>query len=93
MMSAALLEWLNKSGAETSGLRIGPSPHGGLGAFAARDFKAGEALASIPHACVVDTTFSSARLTCSVRPKVGCGPCSDERMLAWLAAPDGECGR
>ena len=48
---------------------------------------------SIPHACVVDTTFSPARLTCSVRPKDGCGPCSDERMLAWLAAPDGECGR
>ena len=44
----------------------------------------------IPHACVVDTTFSPARLTCSIRPKVGCGPCSDERMLAWL---DGECRR
>ena len=48
---------------------------------------------SIPHACVADTAFSPAHLTCSVRPKVGCGPCSDERMLAWLAAPDGECGR
>ena len=48
---------------------------------------------SIPHACVVETTFSPARLTCSVKPQVGCGPCSDERMLAWLAAPDGECGR
>ena len=48
---------------------------------------------SIPHACVVDTTFSPARLSCSVRPKVGCGPCSDDGMLAWLAAPDGECGR
>ena len=48
---------------------------------------------SMPHACVVDTTFSPARLTCSVRPNVGCGPCSDERMLAWLAAPDGEWGR
>ena len=48
---------------------------------------------SIPHACVADTAFSPAHLTCSVRPKVGCGPCSDDRMLAWLAAPDGECGR
>ena len=48
---------------------------------------------SIPHACVADTAFSPAHLTCSVRPKVGCGPCSDERMLAWLAAPDCECGR
>ena len=48
---------------------------------------------SIPHACVADTAFSPAHLTCSVRPKVGCGPCSDERMLAWLVAPDGECGR
>ena len=48
---------------------------------------------SIPHACVADTAFSPARLTCSVRPKVGCGPCSDDGMLAWLAAPDGECGR
>ena len=45
---------------------------------------------STPHACVVDTTFSPARLTCSVRPKMGCGPCSDDKMLAWL---DGECGR
>ena len=45
---------------------------------------------SIPHACIADTTFSPARLTCSVRPKVGCGPCSDRRMLAWL---DGECNR
>ena len=48
---------------------------------------------SIPHACVADTTFCPAHLTCSVRPKVGCGPCSDDEMLAWLAAPDGECGR
>ena len=48
---------------------------------------------SIPHACVADTAFSPAHLTCSVRPKVGCGPCSDDGMLAWLAAPDGECGR
>ena len=45
---------------------------------------------STPHACVVDTTFSPARLTCSVRPKIGCGPCSDDKMLSWL---DGECSR
>ena len=48
---------------------------------------------SIPHACVADTAFSPVHLTCSVRPNVGCGPCSDERMLAWLTAPDGKCGR
>ena len=48
---------------------------------------------SIPHACVVDTVFFPAHLSCSVRPTVGYGPCSDERMLAWLAAPDGEWGR
>lgn len=46
---------------------------------------------SIPHHCEVSS--SPHWLTCSVRPKVGCGPCSDEGMLAWLAAPDGECGR
>ena len=48
---------------------------------------------SIPHACVADTAFSPAQLTCSVRPDIGSGPCSDEGMLAWLAAPDGEWGR
>ena len=46
---------------------------------------------SIPHHCEVNC--SSHWLTCSVRPKVASGPCSDEGMLAWLAAPDGECGR
>ena len=45
---------------------------------------------SIPHACVANT--ATHWLTCSVRPKVGSGPCSDEGMLAWLAAPDGEYG-
>ena len=48
---------------------------------------------SIPHACIADTAFSPAQLTCSVRPDIGSGPCSDDGMLAWLAAPDGECGR
>ena len=43
---------------------------------------------SIPHHCEVSS--SPHWLTCSVRPKVGSGPCSDEGMLAWLAAPDGE---
>ena len=46
---------------------------------------------SIPHACVADTAFSPAQLTCSVRPDIGSGHCSDDGMLAWLAAPDGEC--
>ena len=46
---------------------------------------------SIPHHCEVSS--SPHWLTCSVRPKVGSGPCSDEGMLAWLAAPDGEWGR
>ena len=46
---------------------------------------------SISHACVANTTTHW--LTCSVRPDVGSGPCSDAGMLAWLAAPDGECGR
>ena len=45
---------------------------------------------SIPHHCEVSNS-SPHWLTCSVRPKVGSGPCSDEGMLAWLA--DGECGR
>ena len=44
-----------------------------------------------PHTCEVSS--STHWLTCSVRPKVGCGPCSDDGMLVWLAAPDGECGR
>ena len=48
---------------------------------------------SIPHACVADTAFSPAHLTCSVRPDIATGECSDDGMLAWLAAPDGECGR
>ena len=48
---------------------------------------------SIPHACVANTAYYPANLTCSIRPKVASGPCSDEGMLAWLAAPDGECGR
>ena len=48
---------------------------------------------SIPHACVANTTFSPAHLTCSVRPDIATGECSDDGMLAWLAAPDGECGR
>ena len=46
---------------------------------------------SIPHACVANLTTHW--LTCSVKPDVGCGLCSDEEMLAWLAAPDGECTR
>ena len=46
---------------------------------------------SIPHACVANT--ATHWLTCSVRPDIGCGPCSDDGMLAWLAAPDGECDR
>ena len=46
---------------------------------------------SISHACVANT--DTHWLTCSVRPDIGCGPCSDDGMLAWLAAPDGECGR
>ena len=46
---------------------------------------------SIPHHCEVSS--SPHWLTCSVRPKVGSGPCSDDGMLAWLAAPDGEWGR
>ena len=46
---------------------------------------------SIPHHCEVSS--SPHWLTCSVRPKVGSGPCSDDEMLAWLAAPDGEWGR
>ena len=46
---------------------------------------------SIPHHCEVSS--SPHWLTCSVRPKVGSGECSDEGMLAWLAAPDGEWGR
>ena len=48
---------------------------------------------SIPHACVADTAFSPAHLTCSVRPDIATGECCDDGMLAWLAAPDGECGR
>ena len=47
---------------------------------------------SIPHQCKVSSS-SPHWLTCSVRPEVGSGPCSDEGMLAWLATPDGECGR
>ena len=43
---------------------------------------------SILHHCKVSS--SPHWLTCSVRPKVASGPCSDEGMLAWLA---GECGR
>ena len=46
---------------------------------------------SVPHHCEVSS--SPHWLTCSVRPKVGSGPCSDDGMLAWLAAPDGEWGR
>ena len=46
---------------------------------------------SIPHHCEVSSS-SPHWLTCSVRPKVASGPCSDDGMLAWLAAPDGECG-
>ena len=46
---------------------------------------------SIPHHCEVSS--SPHWLTCSVTPKVGSGPCSDDGMLAWLAAPDGEWGR
>ena len=46
---------------------------------------------SISHACVANT--ATHWLTCSVRPDVGSGPCSDDGMLAWLAAPDSECGR
>ena len=45
---------------------------------------------SILHPCVANTAFSPANLTCSVRPDIASGPCSDESMLAWLAAPDGE---
>ena len=48
---------------------------------------------SIPHACVADTAFSPAHLTCSVRPDIATDECSDDGMLAWLATPDGECGR
>ena len=48
---------------------------------------------SLPHACVADTAFSPAHLTCSVRPDIATGECSDDGMLAWLAVPDGECGR
>ena len=44
---------------------------------------------SIPHHCKVSSS-SPHWLTCSVRPKVASGPCSDEDMLAWL---DSECGR
>ena len=47
---------------------------------------------SIPHHCEVSSSFPH-WLTCSVIPKVASGPCSDEGMLAWLAEPDGECGR
>ena len=47
---------------------------------------------SIPHHCEVSSS-SPHWLTCSVRPKVASGPCSDDGMLAWLATPDGECGR
>ena len=43
---------------------------------------------SIPHPCEVKV--STGWLTCSVRPAHGSGRCTDERMLAWLAAPDGE---
>ena len=46
---------------------------------------------SISHACVANT--ATHWLTCSVRPDIGCGPCSNDGMLAWLAALDGECGR
>ena len=46
---------------------------------------------SIPHHCEVSS--SPHWLTCSVRPKIGSGKCSDDGMLAWLAAPDGEWGR
>ena len=45
---------------------------------------------SILHPCVANTAFSPANLTCSVRPDIASGPCSDESMLAWLATPDGE---
>ena len=48
---------------------------------------------SNPHPCVADTAFSPANLTCSVRPDIASFLCSDDGMLAWLAAPDGECSR
>ena len=47
---------------------------------------------SIPHHCEVSSS-SPHWLTCSVRPDIASGPCSNGGMLAWLAAPDGECGR
>ena len=47
---------------------------------------------SIPHHCEVSSS-SPHWLTCSVRPDIASGPCSDEGMLAWLATPDGKCSR
>ena len=52
-----------------------------------------KAVSSPPHPCVADTAFSPANLTCSVRPDIASFLCSDDGMLAWLAAPDGECSR
>ena len=42
---------------------------------------------SIPHHC--EASISPYWLTCSIKPKIASGPCTDEGMLAWLA-PDGE---
>ena len=44
---------------------------------------------SIPHHCEVSSS-SPHWLTCSVRPDIASGSCSDEGMLAWLEAPDGK---
>ena len=42
----------------------------------------------IPHSCKVNLT--TGWLTCSLKPKIGSGKCTDEKMLPWIA-PVGEC--
>ena len=43
---------------------------------------------SIPHHC--EARVSPYWLTCSIKPKIASGPCTDERMLSWLKAPGGK---
>ena len=44
---------------------------------------------NVPHPCEV--THATSWLTCSVKPGIGSGKCSDPRMLAWVTTPAGEC--
>jgi hypothetical protein len=48
-----LLDWLDAHGCKRDGIDLRPDAHGGIGAFATRNFSTGGLLATVPRECVI----------------------------------------